>query len=178
MVSKHAVPALAGAAALLAAAPIFAQSTPTIVIAFSGAANAVPLDPWSSVAAALFVVLVAATIFRRRLAGGLPHSGLWTAAVATIAAAALGSLAFNAIPVAAAAPNFTLTSSPTNIVIGGGSASIVAQNATGGPITLLSITLANPAPGQGIQTPPTTCVAGLTLASGQTCLIQVQGGKT
>lgn len=38
--------------------------------------------------------------------------------------------------------------------------------------------LANPARGQEIQTPPTTYVAGLTLASGQTCLIQVQGGKT
>jgi len=44
---------------------------------------------------------------------------------------------------------------------------------TGTNITIVSVTLANPAANQVIATPPTTCAPGLVLTPGQTCFVQV-----
>jgi len=69
MISRTESIASAAAFALLTSGSVFAQASPTVIVAFSGGSIGVPLDPWTSVAAALFIVVVAATIFRRRRAG-------------------------------------------------------------------------------------------------------------
>jgi hypothetical protein len=96
MRSRYLLAAGAATAALLASAPTFAQLQPAIVIAFTGASS-VPLGPWTSVAAALFIVVVAATIFRRRRAGRPMHPGTWLAVIAAVGAAAIAGLPGDAI---------------------------------------------------------------------------------
>jgi hypothetical protein len=175
MLSRTATIASAAAFALLASGSVFAQASPTVIVAFSGGSIGVPLDPWTSVAAALFIVVVAATIFRRRRAGRAVGRGLWLAALASVAGAAMTGWPVDAIRSAYAPPAtpLPLSSSPASVVIGPGFASLLAQNVTGATITILSVSLANPAVGQSIQTPPTTCASGLVLAPGQTCIIEV-----
>jgi hypothetical protein len=175
MFSRTASIASAATVTVLTSGPVFAQASPTIVVAFTGASTAVPLDPWTSVAAALFILVVAGTIFRRRLAGRAVGRGLWLAAIAAVTGAAMTGLPVDAIRSAYAPPAtpLPLSSSPASVVIGSGFASLLAQNVTGANITILSVAITNPAVGQSIQTPPTTCAPGLVLAPGQTCLIQV-----
>jgi len=110
-------------------------------------------------------------------AGGARAVGreLWLAAIAAVAGAAMTGWPVDAIRSAYAPPAtpLPLPSSPASVVIGSGFAALLAQNVTGANITILSVSLANPAGGQSIQTPPTTCAPGLILAPGQTCLIEV-----
>jgi hypothetical protein len=175
MFSRNHVVASAAAIALLTSGSVFAQATPTIVVAFTGSNSAVPLGPWTSIIAALFIVVIAATIFRRRMAGRSVGAGLWFAAVAAVAGAAITGLPVDAIRMAYAPPStpLPLSSSPASVVVGLGFASITAQNVTGTNITIVSVSLTNPAANQVIGTPPTTCAPGLVLTPGQTCIIQV-----
>jgi hypothetical protein len=68
----------------------------------------------------------------------------------------------------------TLTTSPAVISIGAGFAFLELHNGAGGPVTIASVTLQNPAQGQQIvEARGVNCKAGLTLAVGAICLIAV-----
>ena len=176
MLFKNIAAATAAAAAWVVAGQAFAQPAPTIIVAFTGVDTSVPVGPWASVAAGLFILVLAATIFRRRRARQSVGRGLWSVALAAVAgAAAMTFLPVDTIRSAYAAGGpIQLLTSPTNIVIGGAATFITAQNGTGTSIRIVSVTLANPVGGQVLEGPPnTTCVTGLLLSPGQTCNISV-----
>jgi hypothetical protein len=178
---KNVPSAWAAIAAYAAAAPALAQLAPTVVINFTGSAGLqVPIDPWTSAAAALFIAVIAMAYFRRRTGGGTQRAGFWLAAIVAVAAAAIGSAAFNVVSNAYALPptSLPLATSPASIAIGGSNATLLAQNVTGTPITLTSVQLVNAINGQTFVFPATTCLAGMTLAPSATCNVVVQAGKT
>ena len=146
--SRTFIAAVAG----LASGALFAQPSPTVSISFVGAsAAAVPLDPWSSLAAGLLIAAAAGVV-------------IGASRVDVVATAHAGSMATPLL----------LTSSPASIVVGGGAAFIEARNATGATITINSVSLVNAVNGQVIFETEGSCVPGLTLAVGQSCFVNVQ----
>jgi len=171
-VSSTILAAIAG----LASGALFAQPSPTVAISFVGP-SAVPLDPWSSLAAGLLIAAAAYAFFRRSGAGRFGHLSAWLAVIAAAAGVVIGASRVDVVATAYAAIVTTpllLTTSPASIVVGGGDSFIEARNATGGPITITEVRLSNPVPGQAIVPTKEGCVAGLTLNDGQSCFVQVQ----
>ena len=167
---------LAAVVASLTAASVFAQAPgPTVIVAFSSGTVPVPLGPWTGIAAALFIVLLAAMIFRRRAAGNSIRPVLWFALVAAIAGAAITGVPADLVRSAnanAGGPT-PLTTSPTSIAIGNGAAFVTAVNATSTNITIVSVSIANGTGSQQLQFPATTCSPPSVLAPGATCNISV-----
>ena len=119
---KRVLSAGAAIAACFSAAPALAQLAPTVVINFTGSAGLqVPIDPWTSAAAALFIAVIAMVYFRRRPGAGSHRAGFWLAAIAAVAAAAVGSAAFNVVSNAyAISPtSLPLATSPASVVRSG-----------------------------------------------------------
>ena len=148
--SRTFIAAVAG----LASGALFAQPSPTVTISFVGAsASAVPLDPWSSLAAGLLIAAAAYAFFRRSGAGRFGRLSAWLAVIAAAAGVVIGASRVDVVATAHAigmATPLLLTSSPASIVVGAGGAFIEARNATGATITINAVRLDNAVPGQAI----------------------------
>jgi hypothetical protein len=170
-VSSAALAAVAG----LASGALFAQPSPTVTISFVGP-TAVPLDPWSSLAAGLLIAAAAYAFFRRSGAGRFGRLSAWLVVIAAAAGVVIGASRVDVVAMAhAEAPTLLqLTSSPASIVIGSGGASIEARNATANPITIVEVRLENAAVDQAIVPSLGGCVPGLTLGVGKSCFVNVQ----
>ena len=164
------------ALALFASGALFAQQPPTVVIDFGN--RSVPLDPWSTVGAALLIA-VAAYAWARRVRGvGFGRLSAWIAIIGAATGTALLASKVDLIGRAqAVGPTVvTLTTSPAVIQIGTGFAFLEVHNGTQGPITIASVRLQNPAQGQQIvDAREANCRAGLTLQAGGICFIAVEG---
>lgn len=171
---------LIAAITVLASNVLVAQAPPTVVVGFAGAfagASAVPLDPWSSVAAGLLIAGAAYAFFRRSGAGRCGRLSVWLAVVAATTGAVIGTSRVEIISTAHAivpSTQLLLTSSPASLVVGSGTTLVDVLNATGAPVTITSVNLLNPAanqviaPFQGLN-----CAPGLVLPAGQSCNVLV-----
>ena len=152
------------------AASALAQPAPQLEIDFVNAT--LPLSPMLTVAIAIVVGALGVYALRRtRARGGLAS---WMAAA--VAAGALAALITQMHPIrdaaAMIAQPFPLSVSPALVAVPGPNV-YLATNTTNTNMTLVAVKLNNPLSGQFIYMPLTTCVAGLTLAPGGSCLVDV-----
>jgi hypothetical protein len=170
-VSRTFIAAIAG----LASGALFAQAPPTVIVSFAGP-SAVPLDPWSSLAAGLLIAAAAYAFFRRNSAGRFGRLSAWLAVIAAATGVVIGASRVDFVATAhAISPTLLeLTSSPASIEIGPGSAFIEAHNATGTTIRINAVSLVNGVNGQDIVPSEGGCVPGLMLGAGKSCFVVVQ----
>jgi len=168
--------AILAAVAGLASGALFAQASPTVTIGFAGP-SAVPLDPWSSLAAGLLIAAAAYAFFRRSSAGRFGRLSAWLAVIAAATGVVIGASRVDVVATAHAVVMPTLlllTSNPASIVIGPNFAFIEARNATENPVTIVTVRLDNAVNGQVIVRTEGGCVPGLTLGVGKSCYVNVR----
>lgn len=147
----------------------FAQSPPSLTIAFS-AGSVVPVGTTGTTIAGILLALTAAWLLRKRATAA--RTMLGAAAVVAVVGAATQSAPTDAISVIPV----NLVSSPTTITIGGGGGFYQFQNATSGPIIINAITLQN-AGALLIDSRTSSCAPAISLAAGAMCTVSVSGGR-
>jgi hypothetical protein len=121
---------------------------------------------------ALFIGLLAAYVLRSRSS----TAARLMAVVGAVVATATLSVSTQLVDAIAVLPTTNLIVSPATVSnVNGGTYTFI--NAAGGPATITGVALVN-APGNlSINPVGTTCVTGLTLAVGQTCVVVVQNAR-
>lgn len=157
---------------LAIAAPSAWAQTPTSLVVSFNAATGVPVGAWGVAGAALFIGLLAAYVLRSRNA----TASRLMALVGAIAATATLSISTQQVDAVAVLPTTNLIVSPATVSsVSGGNYTFI--NAAGGPATITNVALVNAPINLAISAPGTTCVPGLTLAVGQTCVVSVLGTR-
>ncbi len=164
------LPALIAPLGLITAAPVLAQPSPVLTVTFTVAAApgplaavaAVPVSPWTLLAIAFAVALIAYRVLRGR-----------TGTTTWIVAATLGLTCYVAEHDARAqqAATLNLVTSPATLIITSGSATVTVVNTTGKVATITGRTISDP---QYIFFPPSSspeCTAGLVLQPGSSCFL-------
>ena len=152
------------------AASAMAQPVPQLEIDFVSAT--LPLSPLLTLLIAVTVGTLGIYALRRAHARTGPAATM----VVALAAGALAALVTQWQPISDATAKLVtqplpLTVSPAIVTVALGG--YQAINATGANITLTAVRLDNPQGGEFVETPPTTCTVGLTLAPGASCIVFV-----
>ena len=155
----------------ISAPSAWAQTPTSLVVNFS-LATGVPVGAWGVAGAALFIGLLAAYVLRSRSSTASRLVALIGAVVAT----ATLSISTQHVDAVVVLPTTSLIVSPATVTsVSGGTYTFI--NAAGGPATITNVALVNAPINLAISAPGTTCVAGLTLAVGQTCVVSLSGGR-